>query len=70
MAATMTQCALRHPRKNFPSRYAALRKTDLLDGLDSFRSRDTDSWSVIATIDDQESVISAQGTSGGLVGPF
>ncbi|KAI8341776.1 hypothetical protein BC941DRAFT_414424 [Chlamydoabsidia padenii] len=33
--------------------------------MDSFRARDTDSWSVAATIDDQESVISVQG---GLVG--
>ncbi|ORX55666.1 hypothetical protein DM01DRAFT_1335057 [Hesseltinella vesiculosa] len=44
----------------------ALRKTDLLDAMDGSRpSRDTDSWSVAATIDDQESVISVQG---GLVG--
>lgn len=51
--------------EGLPSRYPSLRKTDLLDAMDSFRSRDTDSWSVAATIDDQESVISVQG---GLVG--
>ncbi|KAI7899117.1 uncharacterized protein BX663DRAFT_554341 [Cokeromyces recurvatus] len=44
-------------------RHAYLRKTDLLDTLDSNNSRlrDTDAWSVAATIDDQESVISAHG---------
>ncbi|CAO3592946.1 unnamed protein product [Absidia cylindrospora] len=63
--------SVRHktPTESLPSRYAALRKTDLLDALDSFRSRDTDSWSVAATIDDQEFVISTQGNGGGgLVG--
>ncbi|KAI9276158.1 hypothetical protein BY458DRAFT_506543 [Sporodiniella umbellata] len=38
-------------------RHSYLRKTDLLDTLDNGK-RDTDSWSVAATIDDQESVIS------------
>lgn len=44
-----------------PPRYAAMRKTDLLDTIDSARPRDTDAWSVAATIDDQESVISGPG---------
>lgn len=44
------------------SRHSYLRKTDLLDTLDSnSRLRDTDTWSVAATIDDQESVISTHG---------
>ncbi|KAI9010458.1 hypothetical protein CLU79DRAFT_773149 [Phycomyces nitens] len=38
-----------------------MRKTDLIDSLDASRSRDTDSWSVAATVDDQESVISGLG---------
>ncbi|CAO3663803.1 unnamed protein product [Rhizopus stolonifer] len=38
-------------------RHSYLRKTDLLDTLDNGK-RDTDTWSVAATIDDQESVIS------------
>lgn len=43
-------------------RHSYLRKTDLLDTLDATsRLRDTDTWSVAATIDDQESVISAHG---------
>lgn len=42
-------------------RHSYLRKTDLLDTLDTSRLRDTDTWSVAATIDDQESVISAHG---------
>lgn len=50
--------------KSFPegqARHSYLRKTDLLDTLDINRARDTDTWSVAATIDDQESVISSQG---------
>jgi hypothetical protein len=43
------------------ARHSYLRKTDLLDTLDTSRLRDTDTWSVAATIDDQESVISAHG---------
>ncbi|KAI8641548.1 hypothetical protein BD408DRAFT_207181 [Parasitella parasitica] len=43
------------------ARHSYLRKTDLLDTLDTSRLRDTDTWSVAATIDDQESVISALG---------
>lgn len=45
------------------SRHSYLRKTDLLDTLDvaNSRLRDTDTWSVAATIDDQESVISTHG---------
>ncbi|CAO3610506.1 unnamed protein product [Cunninghamella echinulata] len=40
-------------------RQAYLRKTDLLDAYDNTKSsRDTDTWSVAATVDDQESVIS------------
>lgn len=42
-------------------RHSYLRKTDLLDTFDSTRSRDTDTWSVAATVDDQESVISTHG---------
>lgn len=43
-------------------RHSYLRKTDLLDTLDATsRLRDTDTWSVAATIDDQESVISTHG---------
>lgn len=45
------------------ARHSYLRKTDLLDTLDSGRARDTDAWSVAATIDDQESVISTHATS-------
>ncbi|KAI8093909.1 uncharacterized protein BX664DRAFT_330948 [Halteromyces radiatus] len=56
---------LRGTSDGLPSRYASLRKTDLLDAMESVKNRDTDSWSVAATIDDQESVISVQG---GLVG--
>ncbi|KAI9287073.1 hypothetical protein BC943DRAFT_320629 [Umbelopsis sp. AD052] len=44
-------------------RFAYLRKTDILDTLDSNRFRDTDAWSVAATIDDQESVLSGHGGS-------
>ncbi|KAG0756532.1 hypothetical protein G6F57_005422 [Rhizopus arrhizus] len=44
-------------------RHAYLRKTDLLDTLDTGRTRDTDSWSVAATVDDQESVISSHAAS-------
>lgn len=43
------------------ARHSYLRKTDLLDTLDASRLRDTDTWSVAATIDDQESVISTHG---------
>jgi hypothetical protein len=43
------------------ARHSYLRKTDLLDTLDISRLRDTDTWSVAATIDDQESVISTHG---------
>ncbi|KAI8994636.1 hypothetical protein BDB01DRAFT_773501, partial [Pilobolus umbonatus] len=43
------------------SRHSYLRKTDFLDTLDTTRFRDTDAWSVAATIDDQESVISTHG---------
>ncbi|CEP12400.1 hypothetical protein [Parasitella parasitica] len=43
------------------TRHSYLRKTDFLDTLDASRLRDTDTWSVAATIDDQESVISAHG---------
>ncbi|KAI9319960.1 hypothetical protein BX666DRAFT_1853000 [Dichotomocladium elegans] len=50
----------------FPHRYAALRKTDLLDTLD-IRHRDTDTWSVAATIDDQESVISGAGGTASII---
>ncbi|KAI7863854.1 hypothetical protein BDF14DRAFT_1840521 [Spinellus fusiger] len=53
-------------QRSFPeglvSRYAYLRKTDLLDTLDnSSRPRDTDTWSVAATVDDQESIMSGHG---------
>jgi hypothetical protein len=54
-----------HPRltDTLAPRFAYLRKTDILDTLDSNRFRDTDSWSVAATIDDQESVLSGHGGS-------
>lgn len=52
--------------EGFPHRYAAMRKTDLLDTLD-VRHRDTDTWSVAATIDDQESVISGAGGTASIV---
>ncbi|ORZ20229.1 hypothetical protein BCR42DRAFT_408288 [Absidia repens] len=57
--------SLRHKGNSdgLPSRYASLRKTDLLDAMETFKNRDTDSWSVAATIDDQESVISMQGVT-------
>ncbi|KAI8373392.1 hypothetical protein EDC96DRAFT_476642 [Choanephora cucurbitarum] len=42
-------------------RHSYLRKTDLLDTFEVGRLRDTDTWSVAATIDDQESVISTHG---------
>ncbi|ORZ08659.1 hypothetical protein BCR42DRAFT_484495 [Absidia repens] len=44
----------------FMPRHAYLRKTDFLDAMDNTRlsSRDTDTWSVAATVDDQESVVS------------
>ncbi|KAG0764849.1 hypothetical protein G6F24_004895 [Rhizopus arrhizus] len=45
------------------ARHSYLRKTDLLDTLDNGRTRDTDTWSVAATIDDQESVISTHAAS-------
>lgn len=48
-------------------RYTAMRKTDLLDTLDAVRHRDTDTWSVAATIDDQESVISGPGGTASLI---
>ncbi|CAO3620096.1 unnamed protein product [Cunninghamella echinulata] len=41
--------------------------TNVLD-MSTTRQRDTDTWSVAATIDDQEFIISSQGISGGLVG--
>ncbi|KAF7728515.1 hypothetical protein EC973_005919 [Apophysomyces ossiformis] len=60
-----------HFYRSFPdglaSRYAYMRKTDLLDTFDSSRSRDTDTWSVAATIDDQESVISGLGGTASIV---
>jgi hypothetical protein len=51
------------PPPSSSSRHSYLRKTDLLDTIGDSRSslRDTDTWSVAATIDDQESVISAHG---------
>lgn len=51
------------PPTSSSSRHSYLKKTDLLDTLDvsNSRLRDTDTWSVAATIDDQESVISAHG---------
>ncbi|KAH8556453.1 hypothetical protein BGW37DRAFT_448176 [Umbelopsis sp. PMI_123] len=55
-----------HPPRlpeNLAPRFAYLRKTDILDTLDSNRFRDTDAWSVAATIDDQESVLSGHGGS-------
>ncbi|KAI8379413.1 uncharacterized protein BYT42DRAFT_496167 [Radiomyces spectabilis] len=53
------------PLETLPPRYSYLRKTDLLDTLDVIvRSRDTDSWSVAATVDDQDSVISGHGGGG------
>ncbi|GAB5591627.1 hypothetical protein Unana1_06527 [Umbelopsis nana] len=54
-----------HPRlpDTLAPRFAYLRKTDILDTLDSNRFRDTDAWSVAATIDDQESVLSGHGGS-------
>ncbi|KAI8073412.1 uncharacterized protein B0P05DRAFT_494033 [Gilbertella persicaria] len=42
-------------------RHSYLRKSDLLDTFETSRLRDMDTWSVAATIDDQESVISAHG---------
>ncbi|KAI9494257.1 hypothetical protein BDB00DRAFT_819435 [Zychaea mexicana] len=51
----------------FPHRYSSMRKTDLLDTFDSVRHRDTDTWSVAATIDDQESVISGPGGTASLI---
>lgn len=44
----------------FMPRHSYLRKSDFLDSFDNTRSpsRDTDAWSVAATVDDQESVIS------------
>ncbi|KAI8089680.1 uncharacterized protein BX664DRAFT_263233 [Halteromyces radiatus] len=42
----------------FIPRHSYLRKTDFMDVYDNTRSRDTDTWSVAATVDDQESVIS------------
>jgi hypothetical protein len=44
----------------FMPRHSYLRKSDFMDSFDSTRSpsRDTDAWSVAATVDDQESVIS------------
>ncbi|KAG0163461.1 hypothetical protein DFQ28_000179 [Apophysomyces sp. BC1034] len=60
-----------HFYRTFPdglaSRYAYMRKTDLLDTFDSGRTRDTDTWSVAATIDDQESVISGLGGTASIV---
>ncbi|KAI8369563.1 uncharacterized protein BYT42DRAFT_521597 [Radiomyces spectabilis] len=50
-----------HKSEGLAARYAYLRKTDLLDTLETARPRDTDAWSVAATIDDQESVISGHG---------
>ncbi|CAM0135251.1 hypothetical protein VKS41_000166 [Umbelopsis sp. WA50703] len=57
--------SFQHPRlpDTLAPRFAYLRKTDILDTLDSNRFRDTDSWSVAATIDDQESVLSGHGGS-------
>ncbi|KAI8140262.1 hypothetical protein BJV82DRAFT_623356 [Fennellomyces sp. T-0311] len=51
----------------FPHRYSSMRKTDLLDTFDAVRHRDTDTWSVAATIDDQESVISGPGGTASLI---
>ncbi|KAI8882684.1 hypothetical protein K501DRAFT_285726 [Backusella circina FSU 941] len=53
--------SLFHKSFSEAARHSYLRKTDLLDTLDTSRLRDTDTWSVAATIDDQESVISAHG---------
>ncbi|KAG2219532.1 hypothetical protein INT45_003097 [Circinella minor] len=52
----------------FPHRYSSMRKTDLLDTFDAVRHRETDSWSVAATIDDQESIISGPGGTASLIG--
>ncbi|KAL0091929.1 hypothetical protein J3Q64DRAFT_1726193 [Phycomyces blakesleeanus] len=59
--------------RSFPeglaSRYAYLRKTDLLDTFESnTRPRDTDAWSVAATVDDQESVMSGHGGNMSIAG--
>ncbi|OZJ06784.1 hypothetical protein BZG36_00407 [Bifiguratus adelaidae] len=42
-------------------RFNFLRKTDLLDTMESDRGYDTDRWSVAATVDDADSVVSGHG---------